>query len=200
LILQLIATALDKRAALCDAGTCNETMEGTMSETQKVGNGKIKLPLTESNYFTITGGPYRRRPVNYRGVKLAVEIGAPCDVSIPIRDYDVPTIESLNSGIYDAVAMLGRGEALYAGCMGGIGRTGLFLACLVKCFGVKDPVEYVREHYYGHAVETELQYKFVRDFKPTKSLMFQLGVLRVLSVFKFWQKGNLSKIPLTPQY
>ena len=163
----------------------------------KIGNGNLQVPLTGKTYFVVTGGPYRIKPRNFRGVKMAEEISAHCDVNIPTRDYQVPSLTQLNAGLSDAIRLLGAGEPLYVGCVGGMGRTGLFLAVLVKVFGVKNPVEYVRKHYYSHAVENDKQYDFVSQFKPTASLKFQVGVLKTLGAVQFWKNGSLTKLPLT---
>ena len=43
----------------------------------------------------IHAGPYRDKPKGLFGVKLAQEIPAPCDLSIPIRDFGVPSDDAL---------------------------------------------------------------------------------------------------------
>jgi len=65
---------------------------------------------------------------------------------------------------------------------------------LAKAFGVKKPVEYVREHYYAHAVETADQYTFVRQFTITPSIKRKLKKLRRWSWLRFW-KTNLTRLP-----
>ena len=56
-------------------------------------------------------------------------------------DFQVPDRLKLYRGLNKALDLMLAGEPLYVGCMGGKGRTGLFLAVLVKAFGVKKPVE-----------------------------------------------------------
>ena len=85
-------------------------------------------------------------------------------VDIPTVDFQTPDRQTLYRGLSKAIDLILAGEPVYVGCMGGKGRTGLFLAVLAKAFGVKKPVEYVREHYYAHAVETAEQYDFVKQF------------------------------------
>jgi protein-tyrosine phosphatase len=54
-------------------------------------------------------------------------------------------------------------------CPHGRGRTGTALACLVVLDGIPRDraVDYVREHYSQHAVETPWQRRFVRSFPAT---------------------------------
>ncbi|ATS92338.1 tyrosine phosphatase family protein [Stenotrophomonas phage vB_SmaS_DLP_5] len=129
-------------------------------------NGKLPLRLNDRQFFFVYGGPYKLRPAKMVGVKMAIEIDRPFDIEVPTVDFQVPAMEDMIEGIDKAVTEILKGKPLYVGCMGGIGRTGLFLACLAKVFGEKDPVLYVRKHYIPHAVETMAQQKFVANFNP----------------------------------
>ena len=131
------------------------------------------------------GGPYRKKPEGMKGVKMAAEINAQCDVSVPTRDYCVPDPKELEQGIRKTILMLAKGEKVYVGCMGGVGRTGLFMAVLLKAMGVKDPIKMVRECYSPHAVETEEQEAFVRDFDTRRLKLTALGA-KILSLF-YWK-------------
>lgn len=123
---------------------------------------------------TVFGGPYREYVPGTRrlvGVKMAKEITHPYDVSIPTADYSVPDVASMTEGLKAAFDAMIAGNDLYAGCMGGIGRTGLFMACLIKVAWAldhtgyyDDPVTFVRGMYKAHAVETQEQKKYVEDF------------------------------------
>lgn len=60
------------------------------------------------------------------------------------------------------VEQLKAGKKVHAGCVGGHGRTGLFLAALYfKMSGDKDAIKYVRENYCAKAVESVEQVKFL---------------------------------------
>lgn len=142
----------------------------------KIGNGSIPLRLGNLINTTVYGGPYRNCPASMFGVKMAEEIQAPHDVSVPTRDFCVPEMSDMRRGVMLALMAMVQGEDVYAGCMGGIGRTGLFLGVLAKIQsdyrkykhrpgrGV-DPVDYVREHFIPHAIETDEQQAFVRNFE-----------------------------------
>ena len=58
------------------------------------------------------------------------------------------------------------GGRVEIGCGGGVGRTGMGLACLAVIDGVpaREAVAYVRRHYHPRAVETTWQRRFVRRF------------------------------------
>ena len=87
------------------------------------------------------------------------------DVHLPIHDFQVPQDEedvvyALKDTLYAALS----GRTVYVGCVGGWGRTGLFMALLAKAAGVDNPVEYVRRHYTPRAVETKGQLDYVDSF------------------------------------
>ena len=156
--------------------------------------GTLKLPLNSFQYFTVAGGPYKDCPETMSGVKMAAEIKQACAVDIPTRDFQVPDALRLSYGLERAVALMLQGEPLYVGCYGGKGRTGLFLAVLAKAMGIQNPVEYVREHYYRHAVETDEQYQFVTDFPITPEIQQQIRRVKRWSWLRFWQR-NLTRMP-----
>ncbi|MGW7538873.1 protein-tyrosine phosphatase family protein [Amycolatopsis sp. NPDC054798] len=58
------------------------------------------------------------------------------------------------------------GEAVEVACLGGVGRTGTVLACLVTLGGVgaEEAVEWVRREHHPRAVETPWQRRWVRWF------------------------------------
>lgn len=111
---------------------------------------------------TLTGGPYHARPNGMRGIKMAKEIQAHCDIDIPTPDFQCPPKASVEAAALTvAMTAIETGDQWYVGCMAGQGRTGLFLAGLAYLAGEDDPVRFVRANYYPHAVETVEQEKFV---------------------------------------
>lgn len=120
----------------------------------------------------IVGGPYNSKPPQFYGIKMAEEISRDCVISIPTRDFNVPDRGRLLAGLYAGISLAQQGCPLWVGCMGGIGRTGLYLAALAKVMaGYQrltkkrpiDPIQYVRATYYAHAVETDQQVRWVYD-------------------------------------
>lgn len=155
--------------------------------------GELRIPLRKNRYFVVTGGPFREVPAEMFGVKMAAEISHPNDVDIPTKDFDVPSQVLLRDGLIKAVEAMVQGKPVYVGCMAGKGRTGLFLAVLAKAAGMKHPVEYVRENYYAHAVETTKQYEFVTKFEIPHEVTKMLKKARFWSWFTFRQ--NLTETP-----
>lgn len=142
--------------------------------TNKIGNGSIPLRIGRLIDTTVYGGPYRKVPVDFWGVKMAAEIDHPHMVSVPTKDFCVPKVSDLKAGLVKALMAMINEETVYAGCMGGIGRTGIFLAALAKVQieyrrskhrsgRGEDPVVYVRKHFLPHAVETAEQEKYIAD-------------------------------------
>lgn len=148
-------------------------------------NGSLPLPLPLGRNFMVFGGPYRKRPLNTFGVKMAVEINEPCEVNVPVRDFSVPGYEQALDGLRKTLRAVTVGEAVYVGCMGGIGRTGLMMALLAKAWGINDPVAYVRQHYIPHAVETNDQQKFIKDFVIPSDIQWMVRMSKFWSLFAF---------------
>lgn len=143
-------------------------------------NGVLTFPSqgarTAFRSFTIYGGPYaafapaQPGEIKRFGICLREEVprGSVADVHLPIDDFSVPRDPVL---VADTIVKAYRaglgGKDVFAGCMGGMGRTGLFLAILAKAMGEKDPVPFVRKNYYSRAVETQEQAQYVKDFDVT---------------------------------
>ena len=147
--------------------------------------GAIKLPLFLGKFFVVAGGPYVRVPDKMVGVKMAVEINHPHQISIPTRDFDVPRVSDVDTGLRQAVDAILRGDPVYVGCMGGIGRTGLFMAILAKAFGESDPVSDVRSQYNHHAVETKQQMQYVQDYVIPLDVLISIGIARFTKIWTF---------------
>lgn len=138
------------------------------------------LPLGKAEVF-IEGGPYRDRPANLSGVKMAIEIFAPCTVSIPTQDFKVPDLGDMWWGLAKSLWLLRTEGHIYVGCMGGIGRTGLFMAIMTRLLtGVDGPtaVTQVRKDYNPSAVETKDQKDYVAKF-PLMLLKLWAMVLKI---------------------
>lgn len=160
-------------------------------------NLKRGIPVEfESIQGRIFGGPFMKfEPATRRlvGIKMAEEIDHPHDFSVPTRDFSVPQYEDMVSGLIYSLDQMQRGKDTYVGCMGGIGRTGLFMGCMVKvmndwsvlCGGkpIADPVAYVREMYVSHAIETKEQQAFVREFDSKPVLDWIVAALKPKVVF-----------------
>jgi hypothetical protein len=80
-----------------------------------------------------------------------------------ITDMQAPdNAEEFKKLIAWSKKQIDEGKKLHAGCIGGHGRTGTFLAALVSEYGEKDAISYVREHYCQKAVESSVQVDFLK--------------------------------------
>ncbi|WP_372618422.1 tyrosine-protein phosphatase [Falsiroseomonas sp.] len=129
-----------------------------------------RLPLTVAGRaVTITGGPFDAIPEGAFGVCLepdAVKAWL-ADVALPVPDYGVPEPTALRAAVAAVLAQLEAepGRPVHVGCRAGMGRTGLFLACLARAAGVEgDALDHVRAHYLPHAAETPEQEAMARAF------------------------------------
>jgi Tyrosine phosphatase family len=124
----------------------------------------IPMGFTQRVVF---GGPYYDKPFGYVGVKLAPEVLADAMIELPIGDYSVPRdLYRTNATVWMVLNFLAEKDAVFVGCMGGRGRTGLFLALLAKSMGVPNPILYVRTHYLPKAIETKDQERYVSEYEP----------------------------------
>lgn len=80
-------------------------------------------------------------------------------VLFPVKDMDVPeSATDFRAMVEWTCTQLQAGKRVHVGCMGGHGRTGMFLAALVKvATGEEHAIGWVRKHYCQKAVETTLQ-------------------------------------------
>lgn len=172
-----------------------------------IGDGKllvdfvhrVDVPGKLKKYpLVVHGGPFRLAPQHDKGivlVKAAREVFLPSDLHIDIEDYNIPTQVEMENLVASMLFMAtGYGFTnFYVGCFGGIGRTGLVMACLVKTVlaesgsvtndskkRIPTPVIIVREQYKPHAVETEQQLKFVRDFECFNALQLHGTIEKIL--------------------
>ena len=77
------------------------------------------------------------------------------DMSVPTKPDEFKKMVAWAKGEIDA------GCKLHAGCIGGHGRTGMFLSALVSLYGEADAIAYVRTNYCKRAVESSEQVKFL---------------------------------------
>lgn len=84
----------------------------------------------------------------------------------PIRDFDIPEPESLKHSVQNALNAASIGEQVAIHCSAGVGRTGMFAACMAKHHFAttgEQAIAWVRR-FIPQAVETEKQRKIVLDF------------------------------------
>ena len=122
----------------------------------------LTLPLGASRRQFYAGSFKNFPGKGYYGIKLAPEVNVPAHLVVKIPDFGLPRELDTYSALRVLLYQAALGRKVYIGCMGGYGRTGTFLALLYRLLGVKDSIEFVREIYDSHAVETEAQEHFVK--------------------------------------
>ncbi|HTU13708.1 MAG TPA: hypothetical protein VMF31_00800 [Solirubrobacterales bacterium] len=98
----------------------------------------------------------------------------PPETSWPSRwvrwpDFRLPRDrDDARSAFEQAHALALDGRRVEVACAGGRGRTGTALACIAQLGGVapEAAIDWVRENYDSHAIETPWQKRYVRHFGP----------------------------------
>jgi protein-tyrosine phosphatase len=86
-------------------------------------------------------------------------------IHLPIPDFDVPSKEALEEAVKKTVEHAQAGKNIVIHCHAGLGRTGLFMAYLVKqVLGLSsaEAIDWTRK-YIPHALETYEQIRFIID-------------------------------------
>jgi hypothetical protein len=113
-------------------------------------------------------GPYRRDHMPHYGLYLDERWRPPwpCQV-LAWPDFGLPNDTALVEDALRAVLRhASADEAVEIGCLGGHGRTGTALACLVILTGTSSgtATDWVRRNYCPRAIETVEQEEFIRGF------------------------------------
>lgn len=139
-----------------------------MTMLPKGANGTLTLKLGPWGLWqtvTLAGGPFVLRTADHFGVCLLEREHPGSDVWLPIDDFSVPRSTAATTDALKAtLTALLEGQKVWVGCMGGFGRTGLFLALLARAAGCETPIAHVRETYCKRAVETREQEQYVELF------------------------------------
>ena len=128
----------------------------------EIYGGSCSHPVVSNADIYIGFDQYSMKP---QGTLMPWEEGyAPIvEVSFPIVDMGVPKDPKRFIALVDWTCnQLQLGKLIHAGCIGGHGRTGTFLAAVTKVFtGEKDAITYVRDNYCKKAVESDEQSRFL---------------------------------------
>jgi protein-tyrosine phosphatase len=120
------------------------------------GVDTVVMLTPEEEALDLTGKPLRE-VYTAHGLEVMV---------VPVVDFSVPEDGLLREAIPRALEALKCGRNLAIHCHAGIGRTGMFAACLAKVvFDMQggDAVRWVRR-FVPEAVENRRQQRFVRGF------------------------------------
>ncbi len=159
---------------LATAGRCYTTHPPLQIGEKLIYGGSCSYPIVEDADIYIGFDMSMRQTKNKYPWNDAVT--GPVEVLFYIPDMGIPSsaVEFKKMIEWVAVQLIAN-KKVHAGCIGGHGRTGTFLAALVAHMtGNKDAVQYVRDNYCQKAVESEKQMEFlhteygVNKIKPTK--------------------------------
>lgn len=153
-------------------------------------------------------GPYSKIVgVNDAGglrIKLAKELDLPCDIDLPISDFDVPDNDhAVRRAVKIAAWNLWLGKDVLVGCGWGLGRTGVFLALLYRLDDLVRAllhpdhaprttdflIEALRSQYDRRAVETKSQRHYVGELhlQDIAKLFAVLTKPTVIFDKRFWR-------------
>lgn len=133
--------------ALTMPGTSIQVYGGSCS-APKVSDADIYIGFDQSMTFTGRNWPWKQ------GSEFLFKVP---DMGVPSKPVEYVKMVDWAKTQIDA------GKKLHCGCIGGHGRTGMFLAALVSRYGEKDAIKYVRTNYCQKAVESATQVKFLGE-------------------------------------
>jgi protein-tyrosine phosphatase len=167
----------------------NTTYSTIMDEIENKKEKKKPLNIEFKNKkFTIYGGSCHEPLIDDVDIYVSLDVEQPVyyweqpwyesenkkHLRLPIEDMFIPNdTEEFKSAIDYVLFELSQNKKIHVGCIGGHGRTGIFLSALVQvAMGNKlknddgseiSAVEYVRENYSQKAVETVPQLIFLNS-------------------------------------
>jgi hypothetical protein len=135
----------ESHPALILPGT-DKVIYGGSCNYPKVTDADVYIGFDEGMKFTQRQWPWKK------GVEFRFKI----------RDMDTPTSPAeFVSMVKWTKKQVDAGLKVHCGCIGGHGRTGMFLAALCSEYGEKDAITYVRSKYCKGAVESAKQVEFL---------------------------------------
>jgi hypothetical protein len=128
------------------------------------GACEVALP---TGTLRLIGGPFETLPPGAFSVCLEMRAANAwlADVQLPTADFGLPEPAALREALARTLAAWREQpeRPVFIGCRAGIGRTGLFMACLIREAGFAgDALAEVRARYHPHAAETPEQERVAR--------------------------------------
>jgi protein-tyrosine phosphatase len=89
---------------------------------------------------------------------------------LPMKDYSSTTMKALDNAVDIALSLAGEGKNIVIHCHAGLGRTGLFAACMARRhlgLNGRDAIQWIRSLVPG-SVESDFQEEIIRKFPAKK--------------------------------
>jgi len=118
---------------------------------------QVVVVLADDEEILMCTGRDLRAEYNRQGLSV---------IHLPIPDFSTPPMDTLDRAVLCSLDEIRSGKNLVAHCHAGMGRTGLFLACLAirgLQLSAGEAIHWVRKAVPG-AIETPDQIRFVRDY------------------------------------
>lgn len=134
--------------------SCGEKRHSTLNLWSGTLSGGRASQPPKNTYLLVA---FEKVYVEERMASLVLAVDTP-NMKIPTNP------DRFEFALQAAQTALEAGKHVHAGCIGGHGRTGTFVACIAHRAGlvIGDPVRWTREHYCRKAVESVEQERFVR--------------------------------------
>lgn len=88
-------------------------------------------------------------------------------IPVPVEDFSAPPHGAFDDAIQQVILLAKQGETIALHCHAGVGRTGMFAACLARelwGWDGKPATAWVRQ-FIPNAIDTDFQVKFVEEYK-----------------------------------
>jgi protein-tyrosine phosphatase len=118
----------------------------------------VVMLVPDAECWTYAGQDLRKR---YESDGLGV-------IQLPMKDYQGIDLPMLHQAVDDVLELAGKGSKVVIHCHAGLGRTGLFAACLARRrlgLNGREAINWIRVLIPG-SVESDEQERVIREFLP----------------------------------
>jgi protein-tyrosine phosphatase len=153
----------------------------TQQESMYPGLIEYRGLLRAKRFGRVFGGPFEKCVKSAQKGDATIRVAQEqhqhrATAAVEMHDFQTPPDEqAIKYALVVAVQALADGRNVFVGCMGGTGRTGLFMSCLAMALHPKvaDGRAYARARYKPGAVETQEQYQWLMSFARRSQPFFR---------------------------
>lgn len=143
-----------------------DRLEEVWSLYKTAGVGHVVMLLPELEAMQHSG----------RDIKKMYEQAGVQVISSAVEDFSAPPKGAFDSAIQQVITLAKKGETVAIHCHAGVGRTGMFAACLARelwGLSAQDAIAWVRQ-FIPDAVETDFQVNFVGEYESSVFRSFSI--------------------------